>query len=119
VGEEDAIAAADLASRARAIPEIAAAETADLVYRELPFTVPIDGALATGQIDLAYSKAGEWTVIDLKTADVADAAGARDAYGAQLAAVYRQALAGITGAPVRSTLCLPRSGRLLDLGGPA
>ena len=73
--EEDALAAADLASRARTLPEIAAAETADLVYRELPFAVPMgEGVLATGQIDLAYRKAGKWTVIDFKTTDLPDAA---------------------------------------------
>jgi len=48
---------------------------ADLVYRELPFAVPMcEGTLATGQIDLACRKAGEWTVIDFKTTDLPDAA---------------------------------------------
>jgi len=62
LGESEAVDAADLAERARALPEIAAAKSADLVYRELPFAVPIDGKLATGRIDLAYRKDGEWTV---------------------------------------------------------
>ena len=114
--EEDATAAADLASRARTIPEIAAAESADLVYRELPFAVPMgEGTLATGRIDLAYRMAGEWTVIDFKTADLHDRAAAIQAHGAQLE-VYSQALGTITGAPVRAALCLLRSGQLLDLG---
>ncbi len=113
--EEDATAAADLASRARTLPEIAAAESADLVYRELPFAVPLSGVLATGQIDLAYRRGGKWTVIDFKTADLPDPAAARKAHGAQLE-VYRQALAAITGAPVRAALCLLRSGQLLDPG---
>jgi ATP-dependent exoDNAse (exonuclease V) beta subunit len=113
--EEDALAAADLASRARTIPEIAAAETADLVYRELPFAVPMgEGVLATGQIDLAYRQAGKWTLIDFKTADLPDAVVAREAHGAQME-VYRRALATITGAPVRAALCLLRTGQLLDL----
>jgi ATP-dependent helicase/nuclease subunit A len=116
LGEQDATAAADLASRARTIPEIAAAETADLVYRELPFAVPIgEGVLATGRIDLAYRQAGEWTVIDFKTADLHDGVAAIQAHGAQLE-VYSQALGTITGEPVRAALCLLRSGQLLDLG---
>ena len=116
---DDAVAAAELATRARSLPDIAAADTADLVYRELPFALPLEkGVLATGQIDLAYRKAGAWTVIDFKTAHLHDRAAAIEAHGAQLK-VYRQALARITGAPVRAALCLLRSGQLLDLGGEA
>jgi ATP-dependent exoDNAse (exonuclease V) beta subunit len=77
-----------------------------------------EGVLATGQIDLAYRKAGKWTLIDFKTADLPDAAVAREAHGAQME-VYRRALATITGAPVRAALCLLRSGQLLDLGQKA
>ena len=114
LGEEDAAAAADLANRARAIPEIASAETADLVYREMPFAVPLSGVLATGQIDLAYRKAGKWTLIDFKTADLPDLAAARKAHGVQME-VYSQALAAMTRQPVRAALCLLRTGQLLDL----
>jgi ATP-dependent exoDNAse (exonuclease V) beta subunit len=86
------------------------------VYRELPFAVPVgEGILATGRIDLAYRRAGEWTVIDFKTADLHDRAAAIQAHGAQLEA-YSQALGTITRAPVRAALCLLRSGQLLDLG---
>ena len=66
-------------------------------------------------IYLAYRKAGKWTVIDFKTADLPDAAVAKEAHGAQME-VYSRALATITGAPVRAALCLLRSGQLLDLG---
>ena len=73
---EDANAAATLVARARTLPEIAAAETADQVFRELPFAVPVpDGTFATGVIDLAYFKNGEWAVIDFKTAHLEDAVG--------------------------------------------
>ena len=86
------------------------------VYRELPFAVPMGkGTLATGRIDLAYRKSGAWTVIDFKTAHLHDRAATLEAHGAQLR-VYRQALARITGAPVRAALCLLRSGQLLDVG---
>jgi ATP-dependent exoDNAse (exonuclease V) beta subunit len=113
---DDAAAAADLATRARTLPEIAAADTADLVYRELPFAIPMGkDVLATGQIDLAYRHAGTWIVIDFKTAHLHDRAAALEAHGAQLK-VYRQALARITGAPVTAALCLLRSGQLLDVG---
>jgi ATP-dependent helicase/nuclease subunit A len=111
----DATAAATLAARARTLPEIAAADTADLVYRELPFAVPLpDGTLATGQIDLAYRKDGEWTVIDFKTAHLGDASLAVRLHGPQLA-VYRRAMAKLVGAPVRSTLSLLQSGDLTNL----
>ena len=73
-----------------------------------------DGTLATGQIDLAYRKDGQWTVIDFKTAHVSDAAQAQRLYGPQLG-VYREALTKLVGAPVGSTLSLLRSGELKDL----
>ena len=56
----------------------------------------------------SYRKAGQWTVIDFKTADLPDPAAAKKAHGAQLE-VYGQALAAISGAPVRAALCLLRS----------
>src|SRR5262249_19110371 len=114
--DEDAAAAAaaDLAFRARVLPEISAVDTADLIYRAVPFAVPMGhGVLATGQIDLAYRKAGEWTVIDFKTADFPDRDAAIQAHGAQIA-VYREALKKVTGGVPRSALWLIRSGRLLD-----
>ncbi len=114
LGEADATAAAELASRARDLPAIAAAEKADLVYRELPFAVPIDGVLVNGQIDLVYRQAGEWTVIDFKTADLTDAQHAIKAHGAQMA-VYRQALGRITGKEPRAALCLIKSGQLVEV----
>ena len=114
LNDSDAEAAADLAARARQLPEIAAADTADLVYRELPFAVPIDGKLTTGRIDLAYRTDGRWTVIDFKTAGLRDPDRALAAYGPQLAA-YKSALAAVTAAPVRATLCLLGNGQLVVL----
>jgi ATP-dependent helicase/nuclease subunit A len=115
LGDAEAADAADLATRARVIPEIAAAETADRVYRELPFAVPIaDGVLATGQIDLAYQKAGAWTLIDFKTAGFPDVGRAAEAHSAQMA-VYREALTLITGKEPRAALCLIRSGQLVEV----
>lgn len=113
---DDAKAAATLATRVRTLPEVAAADTADHVLRELPFAVPMpDGTLATGVIDLAYCKDGEWTVIDFKTADLPDPAQARRTHGPQMA-IYRRSLAAITKAPVRAALCLLRSAQLLAVG---
>lgn len=109
--ESEAAVAADLAKRACAVPEIAAANSADLVYRELPFAVPIDGKLATGRIDLVYRKDGEWTIIDFKTAGLRDPARLAETYGPQLE-TYRRALASITGQPIRAVLCLLLDGRL-------
>jgi len=75
-----------------------------------------EGILATGQIDLAYLKAREWTVIDFKTAGISDRTEALAQHGTQLA-VYREAVAMIAGTPVRSALCLLSSGQLIDPEG--
>jgi hypothetical protein len=58
LGNTEAAAAAALVTRAVALPEIAAAATADVVHRELPFAVPVGGVLTTGRIDLAYRVGG-------------------------------------------------------------
>jgi hypothetical protein len=94
----------------------AAARDADLVYREQPFTCRLDGALATGRFDLAYRRAGRWTLVDFKTARLASAAEARARYGPQLDR-YRRALAQLTGDPVDSALCLVRDGQLVAFMG--
>jgi ATP-dependent exoDNAse (exonuclease V) beta subunit len=114
LGDAEAASAAALVVRAAALPEIAAAASADVVHRELPFAVPLGGVLTTGRIDLAYRKDGAWTVVDFKTSAFADRARALDAYGAQLA-TYRDAVATITGEPVRAALCLLGSGELIGL----
>ena len=114
LGDPEAVRAADLVRRASALPEIAAAATADAVHRELPFAVPIGGVLTTGRIDLAYRVGGAWTVIEFKTSAFADRARALESYGSQLS-TYRDALAAITGEPVRAALCLLGSGELVGL----
>jgi ATP-dependent exoDNAse (exonuclease V) beta subunit len=112
LGEPEAAAAADLARRARGLPEIAAAASADVVYRDLPFVVPMDGGLTTGRIDLAYRRGGAWTIVDFKSAGLTEGAHALEAHGAQVAA-SAGALAALTGAPVSRALWLLGSGRLL------
>jgi ATP-dependent exoDNAse (exonuclease V) beta subunit len=114
LGEAEAADAAGLATRARGLPEITAASSADVVYHELPFAVPIDGKLATGRIDLAYRKDGQWTVIDFKTAYFRERSSAAEAHATQMA-VYREALGRVTGAPVRCVLCLLGTGQLVGL----
>ena len=114
LSESAAASAAALVTQAMALPEIAAAATADFVHRELPFAVPIGGVLTTGRIDLAYRKDGAWTVVDFKTSAFTDRAHALEAYGSQLS-TYRDALATITGEPVRAALCLLASGELVSL----
>jgi ATP-dependent exoDNAse (exonuclease V) beta subunit len=111
LGEADATRAADLVARARKLPEIAAAAKADLVYRDLPFAVPVRGELAIGRIDLAYRKGSAWTVIDFKTAGFADPGPALAAHGPQIAA-GAEALATVTGASAPRALFLLGDGRL-------
>ena len=112
LSETEATEAADLAERTAALPEIAAARTADAVHRELPFTCRLDGRVVTGRIDLAYRTNGAWTVIDFKTARLADTAQAASRYREQMDR-YRAALAALTGEKVSAALCLVRTGELV------
>jgi ATP-dependent helicase/nuclease subunit A len=64
-------AAAALAVRVLAHPILAAARTAGAngaCRREVPLTLTLsDGRLLEGVVDLAFERAGEWTVVDFKT----------------------------------------------------
>ena len=56
----------------------------------------MDGKVVTGRIDLAYRANGAWTVIDFKTARLADSAQAASRYREQTDR-YRTALEPLTG----------------------
>jgi ATP-dependent exoDNAse (exonuclease V) beta subunit len=114
LGEAEAATAAALVARARELPEIAAAAAADVVYRDLPFAVPVRGELAVGRIDLAYRKGRAWTVVDFGTAAFSDADEALAAHGPRLEACAA-ALATVAGASAPRALCLLGSGRLATL----
>jgi ATP-dependent exoDNAse (exonuclease V) beta subunit len=64
-------AAAALAARVLAHPILAAARASDAsgaCRREVPLTLTLsDGRLLEGVVDLAFERAGEWTVVDFKT----------------------------------------------------
>ena len=112
--EHDAAEAAELALRIRDLPALAAARTADVVHRELPFVYRMNGQLLDGRIDLAYRAGGAWTVIDFKTARLANAAEARTRYSQQMHR-YRAALSALAGEPVSASLCLVRTGELVAI----
>ena len=81
------------------------------VRREWAFNLRLTGKqalLLQGVIDCAFEENGAWVLVDYKTD--ADAAGAIERHRPQLA-LYAQALAGITGRPVRErVLYLVRAG---------
>jgi ATP-dependent exoDNAse (exonuclease V) beta subunit len=95
-------AAAALAARVLAHPILTAARAADAngaCRREVPLTVTLsDGRLLEGVVDLAFERAGEWTVVDFKTDE--DPRHELEAYSRQVA-LYAAALE-------RSTATKPR-----------
>jgi ATP-dependent exoDNAse (exonuclease V) beta subunit len=74
----------------------------------------MDGQLVSGRIDLAYRSDGAWTVIDFKTARLADSAQTAARYREQMDR-YRTALSALTGEPVAAALCLARTGQLVPV----
>jgi ATP-dependent exoDNAse (exonuclease V) beta subunit len=69
------------------------------IFREMPVTVKLDdGSIIEGRVDLAWTDAASWTVIDYKT----DSAG-RARYKRQLQ-LYALALQRATGKPARGVL---------------
>jgi ATP-dependent exoDNAse (exonuclease V) beta subunit len=112
--QDDAHEAAHLAQHARDLPALAAARTADVIHRELPFVCRANGRPLVGRLDLAYRVAGAWTIIDFRTAPLASATEARSRYSPQVGR-YRAALAALTGEPVSASLCLVRTGELVAI----
>ena len=87
--------------------------TAQELHREWAFTyrreTETGAQLLQGVIDCCFIERGAWVLVDYKTD--ADAAGAIERHRPQLE-LYAQALAGITGLPVRErVLYLVRAGR--------
>ena len=83
------------------------------LHREWAFTyrreTETGAQLLQGVIDCCFIERGAWVLVDYKTD--ADAAGAIERHRPQLE-LYAQALAGITGLPVREhVLYLVRAGR--------
>jgi ATP-dependent helicase/nuclease subunit A len=69
--------------------------------REVPITIPQDGVLIDGQLDLAFDDGKAWTVVDFKSdAELGDA---DKIYRAQVA-LYVDALAAITGRPATGVI---------------
>jgi ATP-dependent helicase/nuclease subunit A len=110
--DADADEATALVERVRTLPALADLDTADAVYREVPFVHRANGETHDGRIDLAYRRDGSWTVVDFKTARLATATEATARYAPQLRR-YRKALAALTGEHVTASLCLVRTGELV------
>jgi ATP-dependent helicase/nuclease subunit A len=74
------------------------ASTARFCWREVPFSLPLDGALLEGSIDLIFGMGGGVTIVDFKSDDVdAEKASQRaEDYRAQ-AAYYALAVEELTG----------------------
>jgi len=81
---------------------VARARASARCLRELPVTLRLDeGHIMEGNIDLAFEEGGAWHVVDYKT----DAPkGARLAQYERQVGWYGEALARITGRPVRCHL---------------
>ncbi|MBI2893306.1 MAG: UvrD-helicase domain-containing protein [Deltaproteobacteria bacterium] len=101
LGHEEQSRAGDLAARALSFPVIGRARSATRLWRELPFSLAIDGGTLTGSVDLAFEEAGGLVIVDYKTDQVCeDAVDARMAVHRPQLAVYALALGRITGKKV-------------------
>ncbi len=95
---EEVRAAAEIARIVLGHPLVAPAPGRE-IFREMPVIVKLDdGTMVEGRIDLAWTDAASWTVIDYKT-DSAD----RGRYRRQLQ-LYALALQRATGKPARGVL---------------
>jgi ATP-dependent helicase/nuclease subunit A len=101
--DAEVTAAASLAARVLAHPLLAEARDAaasGACRREVPLTLTLaDGRLLEGVVDLAFERAGDWTVVDFKTDD--DPRHELEAYSRQVA-LYASALERATGKTPRS-----------------
>jgi ATP-dependent exoDNAse (exonuclease V) beta subunit len=99
--DDERDAAAQIVERVLAHDILRQARAAGGCRRETPVSIPIDGVLIDGQIDLAFETASGWTVVDFKTD--AELGASEEMYRRQVA-LYTHAVAAITGRPARGVL---------------
>jgi ATP-dependent exoDNAse (exonuclease V) beta subunit len=100
--EEEIEAAVEAVRAALAHPLLERARAAELVQREYPVMLRLDGGkILEGVIDLAFLERGAWTVVDFKTD--ADLPARRAQYERQLR-WYALAMERITGSTARAVL---------------
>lgn len=92
----------DLATNVLSSRLLTRALKADMVYRELPFSLPVQGVLVQGAIDLLFSENGHLVVGDFKSDNVTSAqAGDRAVKYRAQAALYTLACERLTARKVR------------------
>lgn len=107
LGADEADRAALLVQAALASPALARARAAPRMWRELPFTLAIDGGVLQGSIDLCFETPDGLVLVDYKTDDVpASALDARLRVHKKQLAEYALALSELTGRPVREAIAL-------------
>jgi len=84
-------------------PLLIRAAAADELRREVPVVLATDAGMLEGIVDLAFSEAGTWTVVDYKTDAELD--GDRQRYEMQVR-MYALAIANATGRPARAALLI-------------
>jgi ATP-dependent exoDNAse (exonuclease V) beta subunit len=92
LGDPEKRRATQMVERALDSDLLKRAKRAEQVYRELPFTLAMDGGLMEGKIDLLFCEKGKWVLVDYKT----DARVEVERYSQQIRA-YESALKQVAG----------------------
>jgi len=103
----DAARAGSLVETALSSSVVARARAAARSWRELPFTLAIEGGVLEGSVDLVFEEAGELVIVDYKTDAVpASAVDVRMKAHRRQIAEYALAIAELGGRPVREAVVL-------------
>ena len=107
LGAADAERAVLLVDAALASRVLARARAAPRLWRELPFTLPIEAGLLEGTVDLAFEESGKLVIVDYKT-DAVPPSGvdARMKTHRRQVAEYALAIGELGGLPVREAVVL-------------
>jgi ATP-dependent helicase/nuclease subunit A len=109
---EEVVAARFAIEATLAHPLMTRARAAGRIHREYPVTLPLDdgtlpeeGAMLEGVIDLAFIENGAWVIVDFKTdTDSSSDSGARRAQYLRQLQWYGYALERLTGIPAKAYL---------------
>ena len=111
--EPEVASAIEIVRRTLSLPAIAAVKRARRVFRDVPVAGNAPEGRVQAKVDLLYETDKGWRLVDFKT-DTAPAPDALKKHSAQLSA-HAAALAVVLHRPVTSSVCLVRSGELIDI----
>jgi ATP-dependent exoDNAse (exonuclease V) beta subunit len=115
--DADVLHAVDIVRRTLSLPIVKAARNARRLFREVPIAGTSALGRTQGKVDLLFDTGAGWRAVDFKT-DKAASADVMTTYSTQMTG-YAATLSGVLQQKVAASVCLVRSGELVECSAAA